>query len=298
MGTVFLFGAGASYGSDMERTPPLGTRLFDELRGFCPDTWGTITGTLADRFRGDFEEAMKAVAPQRLAPLQRAMAAYFFEFRPLPTSLYLDLAQRIARDYRWSGAACTLNYERLLELSLLKAGVRPYVGRRAPGRGALELCLPHGCCHIFCEGAKGAAGAVSFNAFAVQTNGPVRVVPDPEEHRARIQQDAFPPVMSYFEPKKRTTAGHSFIEGQRARWRELALNATTLVIVGVRVRPHDDHIWTPVATSGARVVYCGGPSAAAEYSRWASRARVQRSDLVLEGYFRDQFATICAEAGL
>jgi len=215
--TVLLLGAGASYGSDAGNTPPLGAELFDELQRFNPEAWGTITGDLADHFRRDFEEAMKTVAPHNIAPLQRAMAAYFFEFMPLRMNLYFELAHRIARTEGWSGAACTLNYERLLELSLLGAGVQPYCGEPTPGRPGLELCLPHGCCHIFCEAAKGDAGAVSFNAFAVQTDGPVIVVQDPRQHRARIVQDAFPPVMSYFEPKKRTTAGHSFIERQRAR---------------------------------------------------------------------------------
>jgi len=298
MQVAFLFGAGASYGSDTQSTPPLGADLFDELRRFNPDGWGAISDDLADRFRLDFEEAMKSVPRHSLAPLQRAMAGYFFEFKPRTSSLYLELGRRVARISSWSGAACTLNYERLLEISLVASGVQPFVGQPPPGIRGFELCLPHGCCHIFCDAARGAAGAVSFNGLAVHTDGPVSVITDPHQHRARILQDAFPPVMSYFEPMKRTTAGHSFIEGQRARWRDIAEGATTIVIVGVRVRPHDEHVWAPISISSAKVVYCGGPSGASEYRAWAATNRSRREDRVLEGYFLDEFSTICAEAGL
>lgn len=294
---VFLFGAGASYGSDTQGTPPLGEALFDALRLFNPDAWGTINGDLAGKFRADFENAMKLINPHTLAPLQRAMAAYFFQFTPGPANLYLKLANKIKHS-GWTGAVCTLNYERLFELSLLQVGIKPFVGQPPAGQSGFELCLPHGCCHIFCESAKGMSSAVSFDAHAVKTNGDLKVIGNPGDHRARIEQDAFPPVMSYFEPQKRTTAGHSFIEGQRNRWRDIASKATTLVIIGVRVRPHDDHIWNPIASSPARVVYCGGPSGAPEYKKWAESHRNGRGDFVLKGYFRNEFDRICSEVGL
>jgi hypothetical protein len=291
---TFLFGAGASYGSDVGGTPPLGPGLFDELTRFNPDGWGTIRGTLAATFRADFEEAMKSVSEHALAPLQRAMAAYFFQFQPRRTNLYFELAQRAARA-KWRGAFGTLNYERLLEMSLLAAGLKPTVGDNT---AQIEICLPHGCCHVFCEGVRATASGVSFTGFGVQTDGPVKVIGDAGEHRARILQDAFPPVMSYFEPAKRTTSGHSFIEGQRTRWSELAARASTIVIVGVRVRPHDSHLWDDLARTKARIVYCGGPSGASEYSSWASSARKGEKDRILSGYFKSDFGEICREAGL
>lgn len=297
MSEIILFGAGASFGSDTSGTPPLGVALFDELGRFNPDGWGRIDGALATRFREDFEEAIKVVNPAALGPLQRAMAAYFFQFQPRPSSLYRQLATRI-RAARWLGAACTLNYERLLEISLVTAGIRPVVGEATDPGTTLELCLPHGCCHIFCDAARGAAGAVTFNAFAVRTDGPVMVIADPAEHRGRILTDAFPPVMSYFEPQKRTTAGHSFIEGQRRRWAELTSSAHTVCIVGVKVRPHDTHVWEPLARTGGPIVYCSGVSAAEEYRAWAAAVGRGDNDLILRGHFRDEFDRVCAELGV
>jgi hypothetical protein len=288
MGILLVSSAGASYGSDSQNTPRLGAGLFDELRRFNPNGWGTIAGSLAYQFRRDFEEAMKSVAPQALTPLQRGMAAYFFEFKPSTSSLYFHLGRWIARKIGWSGAAYTLNYERLLESSLLAAGIQPFVGQPPAGQTGVELYSPHGCCHIFCDTAKGTAGAVSFDGFAVSTDGTVTVVWDPEQHRPRLLQDDFSPGMSYFEPQKRITAGHSFIERKRARWREIAASATTVVIVGVRVRPHDDLVWGPIAATGERLVYCGGASGAYEFFAWAATTRAGRSDRVLAGYIRDE----------
>jgi hypothetical protein len=196
-------------------------------------------------------------------PLLRVMGGYFFQFTPRPTNLYVALAQRIRAVSAWSIALCSLNYERLLELSLSAAGIQPAVGGPSRQASQVELCLPHGCCHLFCDSVRAISGMVSFAGAQVQTNGPITVVSNPAHHRARIEQDAMPPVMSYFEPSKRTTSGVSFIEAQRALWEELAKGTTTLIIVGVKVRDHDHHIWDPVASTVARVIYCAGPSCGA-----------------------------------
>lgn len=297
MDTVLLLGAGASHGSDTLDVPPLGNELFDALCRFNPDGWGAITGELAQHFRTDFENAMQSVSQQSLAPLQRAMAAYFFAFYPNQSNLYVALANRIAAR-KWAGAICTLNYERLLELSLMHADVQPFIVSPPAVRHAIELCLPHGCCHLFCDSARGQSGAVVFSGYDVRTDGTMSVVADPHRHGARITQGAFPPVMSYFEPQKRTTAEHSFIEGQRNRWSALASSAKTIVVIGVQVRPHDDHIWNPIAASPARVVYCSGPSAADGYADWAKTHRVTQNDRVLKGYFKEEFDPLCCELGL
>lgn len=298
MPTVFLFGAGASYGSDNLDRPPLGADLFCALAAFNPPGWGTITGDLAAAFQRDFEAAFATVQPHVYGPLLRVMGGYFLQFTPRPTNLYLQLAQRIRTAGAWSTALCSLNYERLLELSLSTTGIRPAVGGPSNQASQVELCLPHGCCHLFCDSVRAVSGMVSFAGAQVQTNGPITVVSDPAQHRARIEQDAMPPVMSYFEPSKRTTSGASFIEAQRVRLGDLTRGASTLIIVGVKVRDHDHHIWDPIAATDARVIYCGGPTAAGEYEEWARRRRPRRADVVLHGYFRGEFAALCRYAGL
>src|SRR5664280_2365479 len=226
----------------------MGVALFEALRGFNSPGWGALSASTADLFREDFERGMTWLArenPHAMPVLQRAMAAFFFNFVPTASNLYEELTRRIhARN--WGGVIGTLNYERLLEISLLHRGVQPVVGQVAAG-GQVESCLPHGCCHIFCDGTRASSSGVSFSGVGVTFDGPVTVISNPADFQMRISSDAVPPVMSYFEPQKTTNAGASFIRGQRERWTKLAAEADVLAIVGVRCRPYDMHIWAPIA---------------------------------------------------
>lgn len=293
---VIIFGAGASFGSDKTNTPPLGSNLFSALQQFNPDGWGRIDGELANAFQSDFEGAMTSVNSQALPPLQRAMAAYFFRFQPTQNSLYYKLSLLIA-EKDWSGALVTLNYERLLEISLLVAKINPF-DRNAHEEKFIELCLPHGGCNLFCESVKGLASAVSFSGLNVQTNGPIIGIRDTIIFQQRIQNDAFPPVMSYFEPSKRTTSGVNFIEGQRKRYEDLVNNAEKVIIVGLRIREHDEHIWKPLSNTKATLIYCSGNSAGEEFKKWAYKNRNGKIDKVLMQYFDESFDQLIKELEL
>ena len=300
MSTLLVLGAGASYGSDITGTPPLGGKLFDELRKFNLQGWGALPTSLHGAFVSDFEAGMVELSKHHshsLPVLQRAMAAYFFNWQPKTTNIYVEIGRRIMAS-GWSGAICTLNYERLLENCISHIGLRPVVGNPTIARRDIEICFPHGCCHFFCDSVKGMASAVSFDGMNVMTNGPVRAIADPTEFQKRITQDAFPPVMSYFEPKKTTSSGANFIVSQRQRYRSLVDSAGTVVVIGIRVRPHDQHIWGPLTSTRARIVYCSGKNGGAEFVAWAKKERPSKDNVVLNGYFKDEFMTIATELGL
>jgi len=297
---LILFGAGASYGSDRSNIPPLGSNLFSELSRFNPPGWGALPRKIVRVFEDDFEEGMVKMAEVNshwMPVLQRAMAAYFFNFVPSPNNLYRQLANRI-KNSNWKGACATLNYERLLELSLSNVGIRPVVGREPEEDYEIELVLPHGCCHIFCDSVRGTASGISFSGVGITTNGSVSVVAQPAQFQARINSDAFPPVMSYFEPTKRTNTGAGFIAGQRRRWSELAKMASVIAIIGIAVRSEDIHIWEPIRSSKATIVYCGGPRGAKTYRAWAEQESKISSSVVLEGYFAEELDRISNKLGL
>ncbi len=294
---AILFGAGASHGSDISGTPPLGSGLFDALCKFNPDSWGSLPNDIALSFRGDFEAGMRNLSqacPQAMPPLQRAMAAYFFTFLPKTTNLYITLAQEI-RQNRWRGTLVTLNYERLLENSLLHAGIRPVVNMEPNNAKEIELCFPHGCCHLFCESVRGLANAIQMSGTAVQTQGPIAVVADSIEFRDRIVSDAFPPVMSFFEPQKKTLSGANFIQGQRDRWETITQEASIVGLIGIRVRRGDEHIWRPLENTPAKLVYCSGSNASAAFEEWAAEVRPNMDNLVIRSYFPDAFEQVCEE---
>ncbi|OGF30580.1 hypothetical protein A2533_04200 [Candidatus Falkowbacteria bacterium RIFOXYD2_FULL_35_9] len=285
---LIIFGAGASFGSDSNNVPPLGSGLFSALQKFNPNGWGKIDGDLANSFQSDFEATMPKVNSHALPPLQRVMADYFFRFQPTHNNLYYKLANLIAQK-TWDGAFVTLNYERLLEISLLAAKINPF-DKNTTTEKFIELCLPHGACNLFCESVKGLASAVSFAGLNVQTNGPIIGIRDANTFQQRIQNDAFPPVMSYFEPSKRTTSGANFIESQRKRFAELVEGAEKIAIIGLRVREHDKHIWEPLSKTNAKIIYCAGNSAGDEFKKWSNKNREIKTDLlVLNSYFNEGF---------
>ena len=289
---LIIFGAGASYGSDTTGTPSLTKDLFDQLSLFNSNGWGKIYGELADSFRQDFELAMKKVNTHLLTLLQRGMAAYFFNFLPKESNLYYKLASKI-KNKHWDGKFITFNYDRLLEISLSKAGLRPVVGRGPNSDNEIEMCLPHGCCHIFCESVKGSAKCVSMNGTVISTQGEIIPISNPDIFNSRIVNDAFPPVMSYFIPSKYTTSGVNFIENQRKRYTELVLNANSIAIVGLMLREHDEHIWVPLKKTSARIIYMSGKSSGDKFKEWIEKYRSNNSDIILPYYFSGGFEKLC-----
>lgn len=293
MGNLILFGAGASFGSDDPRAvPPLGGNLYDALCGFNPTGWGAVADGLARQFKDDFEQGMKSFAkvnPTSVDVLQRAMAAYFFQFQPRPSSLYSRLARRL-QACNWTGALASLNYERLLELAIRSTGTNVHIGSPSQSGGDIELCLPHGCCHLF--GQIKAVGNIDFGG-GIRFDGPrIRVIEKPEEHERELRESTVPPIMSYFQPDKQTRAGVSFINQQRKRCAKLVLSAQTVAIIGVKVRAHDAHIWDPLAQSPARLVYCAGAEGAKKFECWAAKCG-RKNDRVIRAYWADGFDEIC-----
>ncbi len=293
---IIIFGAGASFGSGevVPKPPPLGADLFPVLRRLFPGVWGGLSGSQIAELELDFESGMQQVGkenPHALPPLQRAMASFFFDFMPGNDNLYRRMAKRI-KGKGWDGALVTLNYERLLEISFAMERFQLFVGNPPNNQPSVELCLPHGCCHIFCESVRGTASSVSFSGIGVNTRGPVKAVVDRNEFLLRIKHDAFPPVMSYFDPLKSTTSGANFIEAQRDRYNDLVRNAKNISIVGVRVRPHDAHLWSALKETNANIMYCGGKSGVDEFSKWATQERIGKTSTALAGHFADSFEEI------
>jgi hypothetical protein len=126
---VFLFGAGASFGAGgtLPEQPPLGYQLYPILERIYPSTWGNIPKEIREIFKKDFEAGMQLIHDRyghAIPALMREMAIYFIQFRPYNRS---TLYCRLLSDLRKLGLLSralfsTLNYECILEFSLLEAG--------------------------------------------------------------------------------------------------------------------------------------------------------------------------------
>lgn len=292
---IILFGAGASYGSDNSAVPPLANNLFSELARFNPPGWGALPFEYRNVFNNDFEQGMLKIASERpydLPILQRAMSAFFFNFQPRNSNLYFKFANKLKQSPKQL-AVSTLNYERLFEISFLEAGHNLMIGQT--NSNEIELNLPHGCCHLFCESARGMAGAVSFAGLNVEVNGEIKIISDPHEFNQRITNDAFPPVMSYFEPQKRATAGQAFLTDQRTRFNHLVKNAERIIVIGVRIREYDTHIWETIKNAKGRFIYCSGPSEKNLFNSWTNIHRSDKENIFIDGYWSDKFDEVLNE---
>lgn len=297
MPDLILMGAGASYGSENDTTlvPPLTAGLFDALLKFEPELWNHVTKEVAARYRLDFEQGVLAQYAQSrtlLSHLQRSMAGFFFRYGPSSASLYLELANRIKKA-GWAGSVATLNYERLLPIAMNRAGLNIVCGSK-PAPNSTEICFPHGCCNLFCESVRGAAGMITIDPFSVSTNGPIAALDEPRAFWHRLRTDGFPPVMSYFEPAKMTTSGANFIQQQRGRLQELIAGADHIAIIGVAVREQDNHIWDSLAATRARIYYCSGAASQPNYLDWQKRKRPNSSDIVSDKYWKADFEVVCS----
>jgi len=291
---VLIFGADASLGSELTNMPPIGNTLFDELAKFSPQGWGVMPDNLANIFREDFEKGMKELSNNytgMMTQIQIIMATYFFKFLPTQSSLYLKLSQKIKNTF-WDGAIVTLNYERLLELCLRHVGLIPIPQESTFPN--IEVCYPHGCCNIFCEGISatrginigknsisfrpgeslnfGQGGSVNFTSEGITTGGnAIRIINNPNEFYQKTD-NTFPPVMSYFIPSKFTTLCANFIHMQRERFSKLVKQAENIAIVGIQVRPNDLHIWNHLSNCTGKIIYCSG-TGGKKYKEWAKLNR-------------------------
>jgi hypothetical protein len=275
---VIFFGAGASYGSEIEgRVPPLSPWLFDGLVSYAPATWGALPHSWSDKFRKDFESAMASFIKSGNfgAPLQWDMAEYFYsQFTATAASTYLTLLKAIG-DKIDQYLFVTINYDLLLFQARALAGI--------PVKN-LKICLPHGNSCLCCEGISATPG-VSFTG-GVSTGGTVRIFKNLADLRAEKAKNVFPPIMSYFEPDKFTVSCSDFIADERNQYRLSILEASKVAIIGVKVHPIDKHLWEPLASTKAQLLYLAGSESAGEFSAWCKN--VNRSgDIIVPNYFRE-----------
>lgn len=299
---VFLLGAGASYGSEQPAIVPLGNKLFDELTLYSPHTWGQLPSSLSSIFKKDFEEGMIKTPPQQYADLYIEMAAYFFAKQINTKNLYIELAKRVKKTRLWRGSFVTLNYECLLEQAFssqrLKLSLNTSDIDLDWNCTCYEILKPHGACNLYNSSLKGSCGMVSMDALGIQTLGEVLKAETESEFILHIKHNAFPPVMSYFQPDKATTSGINFINAHRFRYAEAIAQADKVIIIGVLPRNDDIHIWEPLSITNAQILYCSGIDGVDRYKNWSARFPKRASDIVLNLFFKEGFDIICDFAEL
>jgi len=301
---LFLFGAGASYGSHEDKAivPPLGAGLFKALKDFDPYRWGALDDSLNIIFEQDFEQGMRAVfeREQELSkkiPLQQVLGAFFFFKFPIKQdNLYLKLISRIQKS-NWRGQVATLNYDTLLQQAITAHGlIYTYGGYNPVPYGNIQLCFPHGSCNFFAGNVFIFARKITMGEGAKIDSG-ISLVEDKVQYYEKMRE-ACAPCMSYFIENKSTNFGSSFIEQEKERYKELVSNAEKIIIVGAALREYDTHIWEPLKNTKANIIYCSGAKDGQIFKDWCNKYRQAGQNKALMGFFKEEFEEICKEAGI
>ncbi len=325
---IFLFGAGASFGSDGYHLfkagylPPLGKDLFAKLSA-DPNlhAWSQLPQEIKSHFESrPFEEAMDYLdSANELAQgsFQRDLDLfrYFFHFSPQPSNLYWKLAHLISRRLKgehWSGAMITLNYDRLLEESLMRNQVFTVVRGvtfydddlpHLNDNQLLEVCYPHGACQFFLgqNWFKG-EGAIIFGpeARAEQKAGVNHILKKQNIPVACDQKQI--PMICRYQSNKRPSVKNYFIDLQQERTRELIEVAETVTIVGIYCAyKTDHHIWNALSRTKAKIHYLESSIESQNlFKEWAVIAGKKEGEafVIKDARFKDGFDYIREVNGL
>ncbi len=319
---VFLFGAGASFGSDGRhlyesgQLPPLGKGLFGKLSTDSSlSTWSRLPEDIKGLFESKtFEEAMDYLDStdgwaQESFQRDLDLFRYFCRFSPQPSNLYWKLARLIARklkDKSWSGAIVTLNYDRLVEESLMRNHVFTVVkgvtfyDDNLPllnDNQLFEVCYPHGACQLFMgqNWFKGEGNIVFGPTASIQQKAGVNHILRKQNIPIACDQKQIPMICRY-QSNKRPSVKNYFIDLQQERTEKIFRTAESITIVGASCSyKTDHHIWDSLARTEAKIHYLGpSPESQNLFRDWAEKVnKIECADFIIKEHrFKDGFTYI------
>lgn len=279
---VFLFGAGASYGS-LDCTPycpPMGYHLFDELRK-AGGIATSVDRELAAVFRQDFEKGMDQFFGRRWQDIDeflRDMAKYFAQFEPGPDNLYRRLIGAL-KDARVKTVFSTLNYDLLIEIAASQAGL--LLSYDLPLRpSTLRIRKIHGSCNFLPDIPTGMLQNVKIESpsqTGTKLEAPIRIA-KPRDVIEFCEKSDYAPAIAIYAPSKWIPFCASFVHKQRKYWQAEVYQAECIFVIGATVRERDAHIWGPLARSEARLIYVDPEPE--EFCRWANANSRKRVDII------------------
>jgi hypothetical protein len=98
----------------------------------------------------------------------------------------------------------------------------------------------------------------AFTNVETLVDVPPRVVKPAEIDKIFDSGFSVPPAMSLYAPGKANPVCPTFIEHLRSCWESAVLTADLVLIVGAHPNPNDPHIWEPIASATADLLYIGG----------------------------------------
>jgi len=272
---VFLFGAGASFGSGNVHpiNPPLGNSLFYSLKKLFPGTWGQIPDELSTKFESDFEKGMHELIEKHsfaIAPLMQHMGIFFSRFNLYTDkhNYYKSLASHIKNESLLSETIfSSLNYECLLEIAFSQQEIQINYFEEPSGDSASIFKL-HGSCNFKSNNLQVSRG-IQFSS-GISFEGGLQVIQPREVPMVFKGNTGLYPAMCLYAKDKPLAISPSQIKEAQKKWKGFIEKANQVFIIGVKPNIEDKHIWTPLAESKAHLYYVGLEE---DFSNWTEKYR-------------------------
>lgn len=257
MGTLFLFGAGASFGSGpcIPSNPPLGKDLILRLReegGIA----STIQGDLLDCFIEDPEKGMVRFFKERnsdTTELLKQMSAYLAKFEVDNGNTYIKLLTMLKK--RRSFCIATTNYDLLIEQAICVVGYSIQYYSSTRNKNDIPVLKIHGSVNFIPRANITNIGfEIVSDGNAAILNGPIDVYNNSKDIINYCKSDtALSPAVAMYHPKKTVLHCPSFVEMQQNEFKEEVLRSSKIFIVGLKINPDDKHIWSELEKTKADI---------------------------------------------
>lgn len=256
---TLIFGAGASYGSEVKGipTPPLGDYLFGEIEK-QNGAFSKLPEEMKQEFRDNgFEQGMLAIPNDSyiINPLQNELAVYLSSFQSSENNAYVKLFKMLGRLVEEIDLI-TLNYDLLIEQSLAITGAKSvHYGLH---KGEVSLLKVHGSSNFIpvMGGLQiGEMRAVNCGSF-VSTQRIQSLHTHEEILRWCMgsNKHTVSPIMCMYNKEKRAVINKDVVDSLKKDFSKAIDQSGAIFIVGVKYIPHDHHIWEGILSSKAEVV--------------------------------------------
>ncbi|HAT3644836.1 TPA: hypothetical protein I8542_003112 [Raoultella ornithinolytica] len=257
MSVLFLFGAGASYGSGpcTPTTPPLGKDLIIRMRekgGIA----ATIEGDLLDLFIADPELGMSKFFEDRngeTTELLKQMCGYLAQFRIDNGNYYTKLFSILKK--RKHICIATTNYDLLIEQAICSLGYLVQYFSDERHHNNIPVLKIHGSINFIPD-----ANIRNMQIIVPPTHtagifeGDVKAFANTNDIIEYCESDtALSPAVAIYHPQKIVLHCPSFVKFQQDNFHQEVKRSSKIFIIGLKVNPNDKHIWETLEKTKADI---------------------------------------------
>jgi hypothetical protein len=260
--------------------PPLGAQVLSALENHEPRFWDP---TIRDHFQrhANFEDGMASMYDLmwvRGSKKERihfsycilSMAKYFSGWESTRDTLYSRLMRQLVESrilsltgHNPDTSFVSLNYERLLEQAIVETGPHVLYHTGEPqGPDTVRVRKPHGSSNFVATAIKGVKGFPREdeldNHFVPVIRRQLHDLLELMKNELDLGKDIPPLIaMSLYMRDKPTMVGTESIRKIREAYEEDVIKTDLLIMIGVRPRITDEHLFNPILVGPSRILYIG-----------------------------------------